>query len=113
MTDQAGIPTEPRAEVWLRERDPGIRIIAAEMAEYAGRVNVLWARVLDVVASDPDWSLSRLVDLQILLENHLPLEIEDILKVVREGTERLAAELPDDDDGETGGLPTHSADGAE
>ena len=85
MTEKAGIPTEPRAEVWLRERDPGIRITAAEMAEYAGRVNVLWARALDVVASDPDWSMSNLVDLQILLENHLPLEIEDILKVVREG----------------------------
>ena len=50
MTDKAGIPTEPRADVWLRERDPGIRIIAAEMAEYAGRVNVLWARALDVIA---------------------------------------------------------------
>lgn len=112
MTEKADISTEPRADVWLRERDPGIRIIAAEMAEYAGRVNVLWARALDVVASDPDWSLSRLVDLQILLENHIPLEIDDILKVVREGTERLAAELPDDDD-ETKGLPPHSTDGAE
>lgn len=87
-----------RAEVWLGEKDPGIRMIAAEMAEYAGRANVLWAQALDSVATDPDRALARLIDLEILLESLMQLEIDDILKVVREGSERLAGELPDHSD---------------
>jgi hypothetical protein len=80
------------AKAWLREKDGGVRIIAAEMAEYAGRVNVLWALALDALEADPDGALTKLVDITILLENHLPLEVQDILSVAREGSERLAAE---------------------
>ena len=86
---------ELRAEDWLRKKDPGIRVIAAEMAEYAGRANALWARALDAIATDPDWSLARLIDLEILLDNLMQVEIDDIVVVVREGKERLAAELPE------------------
>lgn len=86
------------AGAWLRSKDGGVRIIAAEMAEYAGRVNVLWALALGQLESDPDGSLSKLIEIEILLENHLPLEVRDILRVVTEGAERLAGELPDDDD---------------
>ena len=72
-----------------------MRVIAAEMAENAARINLLWALTLDAVASDPDVALSRLVDIQILLEIPMPLEIEDLLAVVTEGCARLAAGLPD------------------
>jgi len=65
------------------------------MAENAARINLLWALTLDAVASDPDVALSRLVDIQILLEIPMPLEIEDLLAVVTEGCARLAAGLPD------------------
>lgn len=81
---------------WLREKDGGVRIIAAEMAENAGRVNVLWTLALEALESDPDVAVSKLVEITILLENHLPLEVEDILAVAKEGSERLAEELAAD-----------------
>lgn len=51
---EADSSTEPSAEAWLRQKDGGIRIIAAEMAEYAGRVNVLWSMALNAIESYPD-----------------------------------------------------------
>jgi hypothetical protein len=99
--DSMSEPQAPtRAEDWLRKKDPGIRVIAAEMAEYAGRANLLWAQALHAMATDPDWSLARLIDLEILLDNLMQVEIDDILVVVREGKERLAAELPETDEDE-------------
>lgn len=96
MNAENRAPTAPEAEAWLRAEDAGIRIILAEFAEYAGRANVLWSRALDVLSTNPDMSLSWLIDLEILLENLVQVEIDDTLKVVREGLERLADELPDD-----------------
>jgi hypothetical protein len=90
------VSSTPDAKAWLREKDGGVRIIAAEMAEYAGRVNVLWTLALEGLESDPDGALTKLVEITILLENHLPLEIQDILSVATEGSERLAAEAPTD-----------------
>lgn len=86
-----------RARNWIREKDAGVRLIAAEMAEYAGRVNFLWGQAIGRLDSDPADALAKLTDMEILLENHIRLEREDILAVVTEGLEQLAAALPDDD----------------
>jgi enoyl-[acyl-carrier-protein] reductase (NADH) len=82
----------------MRSKDPSIRIIAAEMAEYAGRVNALWAMAITALDHDADRALSRLIDLTILLEHHIPIEVADILKVAKEATDLLSDELPDEEE---------------
>lgn len=90
------------AETWPRGEDGEIRIILAELAESSGLANALWARAIDVLARDPDQAQTWLVDLEIRLEHFVRPELEDTLKVVREGIRRLDAELPDGPEPEAG-----------
>lgn len=83
--------TASDAHAWLREKDLAIRVIAAEFAENAARVSVLWEQAVSL--PDMDLALARLADLTILLETHIPLEVRDILEVAQEGSEKVAAEL--------------------
>lgn len=92
MSDARSTGGSP-AEAWVRERDSGVRIIMAEMAENAARANLLWTRALGAIA-DPDRALTELVDLQILLDTPLRIEVEDLLAVVNEACARLDRELP-------------------
>lgn len=85
------------ARGWIREHDVGMRLIAAEMTEFAGRVSTLWGQAIERLDSDPGEAMDKLTEIEILLENHVRLEREDILAVVKEGLERLATALPDDD----------------
>ena len=86
------------AETWLRTKDNiGARIILAELAESAGRANALLARALDILSTNPDQAMKCLVDLEIQLEHFVRPELEDTLSFVREGIDRLAAELPGDE----------------
>lgn len=97
VTEAENAP-DPSARALLRQKDGEVRIIAAEMAEFAGRVNVLWGLAVGAIDSHPDTALSRLMELMILLEIQIPNETKDILAAVREASERLDAELPDDDE---------------
>lgn len=99
MTAEHRDPTEDLREIerWLRDQDGEVRVILAEFAEAAGRANVLWTRALNAVKEDPDWSWSRLADLEVLLESIVQVEIDDLLKVLNEASERFEAALPDDD----------------
>lgn len=96
MNVQRDRGSEDNAEIWLRAADGGIRIILAELAESSGRANVLWSRAIDVLSTNPDQALTWLVELEIQLEHSVRPELEDTLKVVREGMARLDAELPED-----------------
>lgn len=88
--------SRPDAKQWIRSRDPSIRIIAAEMIENAGRVNLLWNQAIAHLESEPADALTRLVDIEILLESHIRIERRDLLAAVRQGAERLANALPDE-----------------
>lgn len=82
------------AEDWLRKKDRTVRIIGGEMAEYVGRINLLWTLAIERLDSDPSDALAKLIDVEILLENHVRVEREDLLAIAKEGAERLAGELP-------------------
>jgi hypothetical protein len=83
---------------WLRREDTTFRIIAAEMMEFTGRVNLLWSQAINHVDSDPTDALAKLIDVEILLENHLRIERQDMLAVAKEASSRLAAALPTNGD---------------
>jgi hypothetical protein len=74
-------------------RDPGTRIILAELAESAGRANVLWSRAVDVIATDPAWSMKWLAELDVLLRQIVTVEIDDALLAVESVIEAFDREL--------------------
>lgn len=65
----------------VKEADAAFRIIAAEFAKSASRVQSAWAEL--VSAKSHDVALDRVVELQILLSTTARIEREDLAEYVQ------------------------------
>jgi hypothetical protein len=83
------------AAEYLHARDPEVRIILAELAEYAGKANWHWSFAVALVDEYPDKAMDHLVELEILLAHHISLERLDTIRAARAALTKLDRELPD------------------
>lgn len=97
--------TKQSAADFVEGHDGEMRIILGELAENAGKLNMLWTFALHHVREDPHRALTLLIEAEILLEIHLKIERADSLRRIRSAIRRLGATLPDEDDQDDPGAP--------
>ncbi|HJW74071.1 MAG TPA: hypothetical protein VJ787_00165 [Thermoleophilia bacterium] len=86
------------AAVYIERYDGEMQDILGELAEHADMIRTWWNLARDQVREDPDQALQHLVDAQIHLDIHVRIERVGALRRIRLASNRLDAELPDDDE---------------
>jgi hypothetical protein len=84
--------------------DEHMTVVLGDLIEHANEVLAWWVAGREQVRTDPELALRTLVDAEINLSVYLRIERVEALRHIRAATNRLDAELPDDDD--------HSSDGS-
>ena len=83
---------------YIERYDGEMQDILGELAEHADMIRTWWNLARDQVREDPDQALQHLVDAQIHLDIHVRIERVGALRRIRLASNRLDAELPDDDE---------------
>jgi hypothetical protein len=83
---------------YIQKYDGEMRVILAELAENAGKINLWWALAASKARRHPDRAMTDLIDAEIHLDSHVRLELADSLRRIRAAINLLDDELPDDDD---------------
>jgi hypothetical protein len=86
------------AAAYIEKYDGEMRIILAELAENAAKINLWWTFACSKARRYPDRAMTDLIDAEIYLNNHVQIELADSLRRVRAAISLLDAELPDDAD---------------
>jgi hypothetical protein len=85
------------AAEYIEEHDFEMRVILGELAENAGKLNMLWTLASDQAHASPQLAFDKLIDALVVLDIPVRIERTDGLRTIRSAIKRLDAELPDDE----------------
>lgn len=75
----------------LGRNDQFVRLVLGEMLEHAARLNLAWARAVELKDSDPEEAMQQLADMLPFLEVMVAIEAQDLVKVIDRALDELEA----------------------
>ena len=86
------------AAEYIERHDGEMRVILGELAENAGKLNMLWTLAVSQARQHPHGAMQKLIDAEIKLDIMVRIERSDALRTIHSAINRLDAELPDDEE---------------